>query len=101
MLSTASLLWLGLSASLISATPIREPVTEANVEELRSRAATVGEMINAIPSCSDDPSYATVKSGYDDGEGVYLTSACESNEVLWKWRCWYIPLCMRSPILAN
>lgn len=88
MLSTASLFWLGLSASLISATPIREPVTEASLKKLVNRDV-IGEMVDALPSCDDDPSFATVQSGYTDGEGVYIATSCDNNEALWKWKCWY------------
>lgn len=100
MLSKTSLLWLGVSTSIVLAGPMRVPVTQDDVEELMRRLPKdekqdkIGALWDEFPACTkeNDPSYATEKSKYEDkGDdyGISIGSSCDDDTWNNYWKCWY------------
>jgi hypothetical protein len=69
---------------LTSGSPVRN-----FTELLERRDVDINKFRGHMPSCDPDPSWEG-PSSFQDGEGVYMGSACENNEALSKWRCWCV-----------
>lgn len=91
-----SLLWLGLSASLISASPVRELISETDINLLRRNENVVKTLKNALPSCDDDPAKSKDRSRWqtieeqDKQEGLQFVTTCRNKKGHRKSPCWYI-----------
>lgn len=86
---TTSLGWLAVLAPALSgASPVAIP---EDLPALEKRIGNVGSFANYFPDCTDDPSYATGASQYNDGDGVYVTSSCDNGlttPAVVRFHCW-------------
>lgn len=87
---SVSLIWLAALAPALSwASPIATPGDSASLE--KRGVGNVGSFGNYFPECTDDPSYATGTSQYQDGDGVYVKSSCGNGlttPAVRRFNCW-------------
>ena len=85
---TISLGWLAVLAPALSgASPVAIPEDKPALE----KRGNLGSYGNYFPDCTEDPSYATGTSAYQDGEGVYVTSSCDNGLTtlaVVRFHCW-------------
>lgn len=95
----SSLLCLGLSASLASASPTRTPITEADINQLVSRDEWKWDyknLVNAFPSCKHDPGQSKDTSRWEKlerenkQEGLQILTTCRNKAGHRKDACWYV-----------
>ena len=87
MLVTSLSLLVVLAPALPQASPFPPNIRIPGME----KRGNIGRFANHFPDCSQDPSYATGPSQYQDGDGVYVKSSCDNGLTTLavnRFHCW-------------